>query len=264
MGDHGSVCLEVLSPRDWRFRLGGEATLEVFLPRGYPSREPPTPLLHCDWLDSRGRAEMVGRLLEMHCGAEVVFEWVEMLRAELCEAADETISQSSKSGGAADATEGNRAGDRSAMGLCGVGQPSCGMSLECNKRCGVTPEDASSAVATALGQASISGSSHGLAGQASLSGSGDGLAGIGVDAAADGSAAGDCASSFHFEPATSGFGQRVRHFGPEAMSPENAVQVVHGEPFTPPGKSVPLAWSDHAQDTHLKAMETDKAGLLLF
>lgn len=209
--DYGSVCLEVVSPRNWRFRLGGGATLEVFIPRGYPSRESPTPLLHCDWLDSRGRAEMVGRLLAMYCGAEVVFEWVEMLRTELGEAVD------AREAPLAPAEDGSR------IGACGGAPSGCRMCLERGRESGGLPDDASSTVATAFGQASLLGGrdAHG----------GDGV-GAGADAAGDGG------SGFYFEPSTSGFGQRARRFGPEAMSQAHAVQIVHGEPFTPPGKSV--------------------------
>jgi hypothetical protein len=212
--DHGSVCLEIVSPRDWCFRLGGGATLEVFIPRGYPSREPPTPLLHCDWLDSHGRAEMVGRLLAMHCGAEVVFEWVEMLRTELGEALDAREAPIVP------------AGDGGTLCACSVAQSSCDTSLERGEDCSASPDTGPSfAAAAALGQGSLLGNrdSHG---------------GYDVTAGADGATAADSGSGFYFEPSTSGLGERVRRFGPEAMSSAHEVKVIHGEPFTPPGKSV--------------------------
>uniref|UniRef100_A0A7S4FB89 Impact N-terminal domain-containing protein n=1 Tax=Chrysotila carterae TaxID=13221 RepID=A0A7S4FB89_CHRCT len=44
-------------------------------------------------------------------------------------------------------------------------------------------------------------------------------------------------NEFTFQPSTSHYGQRVRHFDAASASPENEVDLVHGEPVTPPGKS---------------------------
>ncbi|EOD31011.1 hypothetical protein EMIHUDRAFT_203080 [Emiliania huxleyi CCMP1516] len=63
------VRLEIASPSEWRFRLGADAILEVFVPRDYPSLQAPTPVLHAPRLGDRASA-LVDQLLELYEGAE--------------------------------------------------------------------------------------------------------------------------------------------------------------------------------------------------
>lgn len=77
------VRLQVVSAREWRFRLGEGLILQVFVPPAYPSREPPTPVLYAPALGDGVEEPLLARLLREYSGAEVVFQWVEMLREEL-------------------------------------------------------------------------------------------------------------------------------------------------------------------------------------
>jgi len=176
------VWLEAVSPREWRFRLDCGSTLEVFLPRGYPTRAPPTPVLHSPWLDAEATAAMVRRLLQLHAGAEVVFEWVEALREEL----------------------GNRL-------ACEMGTHLAGE---------VTVE-----LGGAFGALGLRGC--------------DGAAGERSEACCGGGGPGPSDSGgASFEPSSVAYGQRARKLDDETTNAANAVEVIHGEPFTPPGKSV--------------------------
>ena len=70
------VRLEIASPSEWRFRLGADAILEVFVPRDYPSLQAPTPVLHAPRLGDRASAlvdQLHGALA--HAPPERVAPW---------------------------------------------------------------------------------------------------------------------------------------------------------------------------------------------
>lgn len=79
----------------WRVPLDvGNAVLELHMPLDYPSCSPPTPLLHGDFITDAQRTRLVSELMEIYCGDEVIFAWVEHLRDALASDAAEDGSLS--------------------------------------------------------------------------------------------------------------------------------------------------------------------------
>ena len=173
--------MHVISAREYCFSLGdGSTSVRIFIPKGYPSREPPTPVLQADSIDEGMRDQLVQRLLSMYNGAEIIFEWIEAIRQEL---------------GGEDQSSGSKPDED------GVGTLSLSSDVG-SSQLSIFNADAD---LETLGARDV------------------------VQNADEG---------YTFEPSTSAYGQRRRQFGSEALSNENAVDIIHGEPFTPPGKSV--------------------------
>ena len=76
-----------VGPSEWRLRLALSerlvCTLEVHLPETYPSRVPPTPVLHARGVDDATLARLADELVGMFDGEAVVFVWAEHLREAL-------------------------------------------------------------------------------------------------------------------------------------------------------------------------------------
>lgn len=92
-GGSVSIVLDVVGQREWCFKLGYPSkrnafVLEVFVPRRYPSRDPPMMKLHAPALDADTNKSLVERLLNLYEGEAVVFNWVNLLQQELEAAAD--------------------------------------------------------------------------------------------------------------------------------------------------------------------------------
>ncbi len=152
--------ITVHSPdRHWALHIRKPpATLHLFLPKDYPSRQPPTPFLRATDVSDDECAAIAAELIQIFnhtSGDESAYLWLEHARERLLAARPERPPSPP--------------------------QP---------------PAEAAAPIAAPA-----------------------------------------AAARFTFTPQTGQFHQPTRHFGADAHDEANAVHLVHGEPFTPPGNS---------------------------